>query len=255
MSSQDSSSKVVKQTDEVDGGLLDIKYLFITNKETTEQPEQSTMDEEIAEQLEHAMDEETAEKLEDTTEDALDGYLPVNSEFVEGIQDGSMNLDIPELGKPIDGLNPPTRPPISKLRGIIGDCSKPFETQCAFLDLFWDGLSLPHKLVRELMKPLMTDAEASTLEKGKDGLHVTVYDSKGNGYPMVFKFWLSVIWVLTEGWTRFCNQNGFEGCKDFLTIWMFRHNQTQRLCFVIMGRRFPIYKVVKKKETLVLHSE
>ncbi|XAR67033.1 hypothetical protein NMG60_11013446 [Bertholletia excelsa] len=245
MNSEDNTSKVVAETDEVFGALSDIKDLFITNKETTGKPEQSTMDEEIAE----PMDEETAEKLEDIMEEALDGYLPVNLEFVERIQTGSMNLVIPELGRPIDGLNPPTKPPISKLQGIIGDCSIPFEKQCALLDSNWDRLSLPNKLVRKLlMKPLMTDAEVSSLE-GKDGVHVTVYDSKGKGYPMVFKNWHTVIWVLTEGWKRFYSENGFELWKDFLTIWMFRHNQTQRLCFVIMGRRFPIYKPINRHRT------
>ena len=53
---------------------------------------------------------------------------------------------------------------------------------------------------------------------------------------MSFKVWADKYYVLTSDWTKFHQDNGLTD-KHGLTLWMFRHVETQKLCFVISWRK------------------
>ncbi|KAH7852333.1 hypothetical protein Vadar_023561 [Vaccinium darrowii] len=178
--------------------------------------------------------------------------LPVDKAFIEALSlpEGLLlKLKVPERGKPIDGLTPPEFPPIKNLQGQIGECGMPFEKQLTTSDVKEDqsGLTITKDLVTEFIDPMMTDEEKDASKK-VEGIQVLIYDSRGNQYQMKFKRWSGgKSQVLTSGWKAFCKDNEFKAHEDWITIWVSRHKETQKLCFVILARRFPITKLVPRK--------
>ncbi|GMP88369.1 hypothetical protein CsSME_00040389 [Camellia sinensis var. sinensis] len=151
-----------------------------------------------------------------------------------------------EHGVAIDGLTLPRLPPVKELEGLIGICSVPFEKQLTESDVKdnLSRISIPKSIIEKFLKPLMNSKEDLV-----SGISVTTYDSKGNEYPMKFKTWASKIHVLTEGWKGFCHANKLKAHQDWVTIWMFRHIKTEKLCFIVMARRFPIYQSIIKRSS------
>ncbi|KAF5732110.1 hypothetical protein HS088_TW18G00799 [Tripterygium wilfordii] len=136
----------------------------------------------------------------------------------------------------LPGYNPPDILSLPALEGIIGsNCSKPFEKQLTPSDVE-DGqsrLAIHISTVKELKKLLNEDESLS------DGIPVTVYDVNGKEFNMEFKVWASKLHVLTGGWKTFCHHHKLIQDKDFVTLRMFRHVQTQKICFLITSRRVP----------------
>ncbi|XVE63548.1 hypothetical protein DITRI_Ditri07aG0028900 [Diplodiscus trichospermus] len=128
-------------------------------------------------------------------------------------------------------------PPIPALAGIVGECSRPCEKQLTETDLNDNQTRL------SLSKDHVRDYILRLLRQGEDvsqGIPVTVYDSEGNEYSMRFVFWSSKVYVLTTtAWKRFYKKHGFQKDIDIVTVWMFRHRLTQKLCFAITSRRLP----------------
>lgn len=140
-----------------------------------------------------------------------------------------------------DDYKPPDIPPVRNLNGVIGNCSKPLEKKLTNTDLKVNQcrLSMNRGKVLELLVPLLNEEEYRVL---KEGIPVTVYDLDGNTFPMSFKVWSeSKYYVLTSGWTKFHQNKGLAD-KHVVTLWMFRHAETQKLCFVISWR-----EVIAKK--------
>lgn len=144
----------------------------------------------------------------------------------------------------VDGYIPPDIPPVPSLHGFIRICSRPFQKQLTETDVkdSQNRLSMKKMHVEELLKPLLGPEE--DLVKG---IPVTTFDYRGTAYPMVFKIWVSKIYVLINGWKRFQNDHGLRKNEDFVTIWMFRHYVTGNLCFVIIARRLPGAQPLKIK--------
>ncbi|KAL7189462.1 hypothetical protein ACSBR1_039165 [Camellia fascicularis] len=94
----------------------------------------------------------------------------------------------------------------------------------------------------------MDESEREKLKDGIKGTKMTTSDLKGNMYPMTFKIWGSKTHVLTAGWKKFYLANKLKALEDWITIWMFRHNQTDTdsLYFAIMARRFAIHNLLSK---------
>ncbi|KAL4611287.1 hypothetical protein ACB092_08G113000 [Castanea dentata] len=94
--------------------------------------------------------------------------------------------------------------------------------------------------VKKFLFPLLKNEELRDNIIHQQGILVKVYDVQGNAFPMQFKqtSCKKKRYMLTRGWTGFCNQHGLRAFKDFVTLWMFRHKETEKLCFVISFRTF-----------------
>ncbi|GFZ08859.1 hypothetical protein Acr_20g0006670 [Actinidia rufa] len=157
---------------------------------------------------------------------------------------------ISELGKPIDGFTPPKLPPIDALEALIGECGLPFEKQLTESDVnkSQGRLLIARELVKKFVKPLMSEEERWSLKCGKE-IQVTAYDSKGIEYPMKFKVWASKKHVLTLGWNEFRIDNNFKALHDWVTMWAFRHKDTEKLCCVIIARTFQTNNLIRPPQT------
>jgi hypothetical protein len=135
-------------------------------------------------------------------------------------------------GYPQLGL--PAVPPVPSLTDLIGACSEPFEKQLTGSDVkgSQSRLSINKAYVKNFLVPL--------LNKNDDllkGIPVTVYNTAGKEYPMTFKIWASKFHVLMRGWKLFCSDHELRKHEDFVTLRMFRHARTTKLCFVISSRK------------------
>jgi hypothetical protein len=117
----------------------------------------------------------------------------------------------------------------SGLRRLIGPYSELFEKQLTVADTKSDQgrLFIKRQFAKTSLLPLLNKDENPV-----DGVGVTVYDPNGKECKMMFKFWASKYYVLTQGWTAFCRDHDISD-KDVVKLRMFRHLETRRLCFVI----------------------
>ncbi|KAK8545838.1 hypothetical protein V6N13_067100 [Hibiscus sabdariffa] len=136
----------------------------------------------------------------------------------------------------LDGYVPPEIPPVAALAGLIAECSKPYQKPLTETDLK-SGQSrflFCKKHVGEFMLPLLKEDENVV-----NGIPVVVYDSEGRVYDMKFKRWGKMYVLTSSGWLTFCEQHALKKLVDIVTVWMFRHRVTEKLCFVITCRRSP----------------
>ncbi|PNX84157.1 ap2 b3-like transcriptional factor family protein [Trifolium pratense] len=128
--------------------------------------------------------------------------------------------------------NPPTIPGVSN-HNILG-CCKPFEKILSTSDLnvALNRLFLEKGHVEKYFLPLLKEGE--DLEEGID---VVVYDMQGQTFNMKFKFWSGKFYVLNGGWKTFFLSHSFLANQDHITVWMFRHSETDNLCFALSVRR------------------
>ncbi|KAE8077708.1 hypothetical protein FH972_016244 [Carpinus fangiana] len=124
---------------------------------------------------------------------------------------------------------PQDLPPVQKLDGIIGQCSQLYEKVLTPSDTNSDlaRLLFNTQFAVTSLLPLLNEDENPI-----DGIGVTVYDLNGKEFQMMFKFWASKYYVLTQGWMAFCRDHDISN-KDIVKLQMFRHLKTRRLCFVI----------------------
>lgn len=142
---------------------------------------------------------------------------------------------VPVLVLP-DGYVPPTIPQVRGLLGLITNCSIPFEKQLTETDLSekQNRLSFNKQDAEQFLLPMvkMSDLRA--------GINTVVYDMNGNTYPMIFKYWSNKYYVLSIGWKAFYNYDGkcvLKALEDFVTVWMFQHGVSKKLCFALSIRR------------------
>lgn len=128
--------------------------------------------------------------------------------------------------------------PVGSLRQFVKKCSiKAIEKQLTCTDTKGEHnrLNLVKCLVEELFLPMLKEEEDV-----KRGIPVTTYDENGNEYAMKFVLWSNKYYVLNGGWKQFCKRRGLQQLEDYVQVWMFRHSQTDNLCFVITHRRKPL---------------
>ncbi|XP_057451851.1 uncharacterized protein LOC130743633 [Lotus japonicus] len=128
--------------------------------------------------------------------------------------------------------NPPNLPPVPSLRDYILGCSRPIEKELQESDVNPDQnrLLLNKNQVENFFLPLLMNDENL-----KDGIAVTGYDMDGKEHPLTFKKWADKYYVFCKGWKTFFQRQGLKP-GDFVTVWMFRHSKTNRLC-VALGIR------------------
>ncbi|CAL9236278.1 unnamed protein product [Arabidopsis halleri] len=113
-------------------------------------------------------------------------------------------------------------------------------------------------LGKERVKKMMVDVLGKAEKLGIHGQKVSVYGPKGEIHEMVFKMWKKDTPVLmSAGWKNFVKKyiggtgdrprSTLEKHVDFLTIWMFRHKETRKICFAIDSTRFPVKGMLSPK--------
>ncbi|KAE8706381.1 Homeodomain superfamily protein [Hibiscus syriacus] len=175
------------------------------------------------------------EKLDKESELTL--YNQIDKDKQKQEEEASFKITVGRNNRMLDGYEPPDIPPVAALAGLITECSKPYQKRLTETDLKRDQsrLLLCKDHVKDSMIPRLKEDE-----NVRNGIPVTVFDSEGNGYNMTFKLWASKMYVLTSsGWLSFCRQHRLEKDVDIVTVWMFRHGLTDKLCFVITRRRSP----------------
>ncbi|XP_019101963.1 PREDICTED: putative B3 domain-containing protein At4g03160 [Camelina sativa] len=97
------------------------------------------------------------------------------------------------------------------------------------------------------------DVLGKTDKLGIDGRDVVVYgpDVKTHGtHDMVFKMWgnrQDTPVLKSAGWREFVEAYDLKMHCDFLTIWMFRHKKTRRICFAINRHKYPVDGKLSKR--------
>ncbi|CAN7008193.1 unnamed protein product [Brassica oleracea var. botrytis] len=125
-------------------------------------------------------------------------------------------------------------------RSLVEQCSRPIQKQLTTSDVTQNKLSLSNSQARKKFQQLLGD------ESGRKESGFTVYGPDGKVHE---------IWVrkkkrsfdLTIGWWTFVEQYGLKECCDFVTVWMFRHSVTRRICLAVDVTRFAFRKQVSKR--------
>ncbi|CAH8265392.1 unnamed protein product [Arabidopsis lyrata] len=103
-------------------------------------------------------------------------------------------------------------------------------------------------LGKEQVKKMMVDVLGKAEKLGIHGQKVSVYGPKGEIHEMVFKMWKKDTPILMSvGWKNFVKKYKLEKHVDFLTIWMFRHKETRKICFAIDSTRIPVKGMLSPK--------
>ncbi|VYS61693.1 unnamed protein product [Arabidopsis thaliana] len=116
--------------------------------------------------------------------------------------------------------------------------SRPIKKQLMSSDVDKDQcmLMLSKEQVKEKMLPFLEDSEDPV-----KGIDVSVYGPDGKVQQMEFKMWNGdKTPVLTSGWKQFVEDYGLSMTCDFVTVWMFRHIKTRKLCFAIHYVKFSL---------------
>ncbi|CAF2094679.1 unnamed protein product [Brassica napus] len=131
----------------------------------------------------------------------------------------------------------PNTPPIEIIHDrLIEQCSRPIQKQLTTSDVEQRKLYLPRKKFQKLLD-----------ESGRREIRVSVYGPDGE----VQEMWLGdddeETFELVIGWRTFVEQYGLKECCDFVTVWMFRHRDSQRICLAVDVTRFVFRKEVSKR--------
>ncbi|VVB02841.1 unnamed protein product [Arabis nemorensis] len=121
----------------------------------------------------------------------------------------------------------------------VGVCSELMRKQLMGSDVKGNQCRL--MLVKNEAKKMMLRVfEKTERGIGTDGLKVSVYGQDGEVYEMMLKMWnKNTVPVLTSSvWNKFVGDYGLMKHSDFLTIWMFRHIESRKICFAIDSKRF-----------------
>jgi hypothetical protein len=153
-------------------------------------------------------------------------------------------LDIPTIpGVPNNNIpdvvmenvnNPPLD--IPTIPGVpnnnILQCCKPFVKKLSKSDLKVDQnrLFMNKAHVEKYFIPLLRKGE----EKIVDGINVIAYDMQGRPFNMKFILWSEKFYVLNgSGWRNFFEKHSLQANQDHVKVWMFRHSETDNICFAL----------------------
>ncbi|CAH2058658.1 unnamed protein product [Thlaspi arvense] len=132
----------------------------------------------------------------------------------------------------------PEKPPFVRDLNAVGVCSEPVRKQLTKSDVLNDQCRL--MLGKKEVKKMMLHVLGHSGRVGTNGIEVLVHGPDGEVHTMVFKMWADTPVLAGVGWKKFVGGYGLEMNSDFLTIWMFKHSETQQICFAIDVTRFPV---------------
>ncbi|KAF8400861.1 hypothetical protein HHK36_014164 [Tetracentron sinense] len=135
-------------------------------------------------------------------------------------------------------------PMIQNLNGLVRECKWFLEKQLQESDVKdnQSRLILTKSAVQSIILGMLR-----VEEDPYEGIEVRVYNSEGKEFPMTLKYWASNTYVLTTGWKEFYKKHNLIKHEDFITMWVFRHAHTIKLCFIITWTRKQVSKPLKKK--------
>jgi hypothetical protein len=114
----------------------------------------------------------------------------------------------------------------------ILQCCKPFVKKLSKSDLKVDQnrLFMNKAHVEKYFIPLLRKGE----EKIVDGINVIAYDMQGRPFNMKFILWSEKFYVLNgSGWRNFFEKHSLQANQDHVKVWMFRHSETDNICFAL----------------------
>ncbi|XP_058784838.1 putative B3 domain-containing protein At4g03170 [Vicia villosa] len=130
-------------------------------------------------------------------------------------------------------------PDIPNIHGVPNNrilvCCKPFEKKLTSsdLDVYQNRLLLKKNHVETYFLPSLKRDE-----KVDKGINVIVFDMQGKTFNTMFKFWSEKYYVFNGvGWQKFFKERNLKADQDFITVWMFRHSEINKLCFALSIRR------------------
>ncbi|KAK7322611.1 hypothetical protein VNO77_25999 [Canavalia gladiata] len=146
------------------------------------------------------------------------------------------NIHSQENVNHVNGNNLPCLPPFQFLQEYILEGAKPLEKQLTLSDVNenLNRLMFNKKHVENFFLPLLKNDEND--ENIQVGIQVCGYDIDGNKFSMVFKKWTEKYYVLNGEWKNFVRSQTLQN-QDFITVWMFRHSITNKLCFAFDIRK------------------
>ncbi|VVA92010.1 unnamed protein product [Arabis nemorensis] len=121
---------------------------------------------------------------------------------------------------------------------LVGVCSELMRKQLVVSDV--KGSLCRLMLGTTEVKKMMLSVFEKTESVGTDGLQVSVYGTNGKVYEMMLKMWnKNTVPVLMNAlWNKFVADYGLMKYSDFLTVWMFRHRESGKICLAIDYTRF-----------------
>ncbi|KAL0862371.1 hypothetical protein Bca101_041489 [Brassica carinata] len=127
-------------------------------------------------------------------------------------------------------------------RSSIERCSRPIQKQLTTSDVNSSELVLPRKRFQQLLD------ETESARGRKETYKVLVYGPDGKVHEM----WLGddeerSSFELTLGWRKFVVDYELKECCDFVTVWMFRHRDAQKICLAVDAIRLSFRKEVSKR--------
>ncbi|XP_060211531.1 uncharacterized protein LOC132638778 [Lycium barbarum] len=173
----------------------------------------------------------------------LDGAFEVKSKtprtkFAGKSNQRSKKLAKPRFGHGIDEKDPlPTYPHIEKILDIIGECSDPFEKKLLKTDLDSDKdkISFNREDFKRTLLPILKGNEIRDLGIG---IPVKTFDEFGNCYDMIFETYRNAFYKLCNGWKKLLKVHKLKENEDcYVAVWMFRHVETDGLCFALILKR------------------
>ncbi|XP_075475464.1 uncharacterized protein LOC142506179 [Primulina tabacum] len=157
------------------------------------------------------------------------GIQPSTSRVEHGPSSGASDQPASTSSARLD----PSLPP--RIQDLIGLCSMPIRKKITASDVSPSQcrLMLPRVQMEELFKHIKLKPN----ENIKSGIPVKVYGPDGRKYAMNFTVWVgkkSYV-INTRSWIQFCQDYQLRKLINMatLTIRMFRHRQTDDLCFAI----------------------
>ncbi|KAL0720728.1 hypothetical protein Bca4012_035327 [Brassica carinata] len=136
------------------------------------------------------------------------------------------------------GWKAPETPPEKIIhRSLVEQCSRPIQKQLTTSDVRQNRLSISNSQVSKKCQQILD-------ESGTKEIKFSVFGPDGK----VHEIWQRSSFDLTKGWWTFVEEYGLKECCDFVTVWMFRHRVTQRICLAIDVTTFAfISKEVSKR--------
>ncbi|KAJ4906719.1 hypothetical protein Rs2_10377 [Raphanus sativus] len=140
----------------------------------------------------------------------------------------------------------PAKPPF--LDDLVGDvCSEPIRKQLMGSDVKEDQRRL--MLGKAQVEKMVQQVMGKSKKVGTKGLEVSVYGPDGKVGKMKFKMWgVNTPVLMGIGWKDFVNEYDLRKHCDFVTIWMFRHRNSDEICFAIdKTRHHSITRQLRKR--------
>ncbi|KAJ4879899.1 putative B3 domain-containing protein [Raphanus sativus] len=142
--------------------------------------------------------------------------------------------------------NIPAIPPEKIIESrLVGACSRPIRKQLTESDINGEELMLAMSPVKKKFLPLLE--EESEIHQGQRGKTVSLYGPYGKLHD-------TETWMINRdsldsitGWRKFVGEYELKENCDFITVWMFIHEETHEFCLAIDRTRISLQKQLSQR--------